>query len=87
MHKLKMSAVHGPKFFSGETKACGVQTTVQGRGEGFPEPDTTTKNDDISCSFSSKAKFQIMHGAHAMHGARRRARDRGQCTGDRVIWS
>ena len=67
MHKLKMSAVHGQNFCYGETKACGVQTTVQGGGEGCSEPDATTKNDDISCSFSSKAKFQIMHGAHAMH--------------------
>ena len=35
---LKMSAVQN---FSGQTKVCGVQTTVQGRGEGCSERDTT----------------------------------------------
>ena len=53
-----MSAVHGPKIFSGETKACGVQTTVQGRGEGFPEPDTTKKMTIFRVVFPAKPNFK-----------------------------
>ena len=54
MNILKMSAVHGQNFFFCQTKASGVQTTVQGRGEGCFEPDATTKMTifRVQCSFT-----------------------------------
>ena len=74
-----MSAVHGHNFFSGETKACGVQTTVQGRGEGCPEPDATTKITIFRVVFPAKPNFKSCTALTRCTALERRARDSGQC--------
>ena len=56
------------KFFLAKLRYVGSKRQCRAEGR-VALSQTQQKNDDISCSFSSKAKFQIMHGAHAMHGA------------------